>query len=181
MLWALSAAVLAVLLIGCVNVAGLLLARGMKREREMALRAAVGAGRSRLIQQILTESLLPAAFGAAGRVLPSWLLLAAMRTFVDHAMTRGTDIQMNLPVLLAALIHGGKKDQHERVIVIAACIHEAPGKKERERDQKTSKRAEAGSDRVDDKGDSEHHGTTRIPIAEPVNLGVPKCLAKQQQ
>jgi putative ABC transport system permease protein len=101
-LWALSAAVLAVLLIGCVNVAGLLLARGVRREREMALRAAVGAGRNRLVRQILTEGLLLAALGAAGGALLAWLLLAAMCTFLVHGMERGSEVHLDLRVLLVA-------------------------------------------------------------------------------
>jgi putative ABC transport system permease protein len=98
-LWTLLGAVLAVLAIGCVNIAGLLLARGVKREREMAMRTAIGAGRARLISQVLTEGVVVALLGAAGAVLMATGMLDLMRLFLIKALARGADIHMNWTVL----------------------------------------------------------------------------------
>ncbi len=103
-LWTLLGAVLAVLAIGCVNVAGLLLARGVKREREMAMRTAVGAARVQLMRLMLTEGVVLALLGAAGGVALAWGLLSVMRSFLVRALARGADIQLNWTVLGAAVL-----------------------------------------------------------------------------
>jgi predicted permease len=99
-----GAAVLAVLALCCVNIAGLLLARGVGREREMAVRAAVGAGRATILRQVLTESLVLAAFGCGAGVLLANLILDGMRAFLIEALQRGTEVHLNLRALVVAIV-----------------------------------------------------------------------------
>ena len=96
--------VLALLGIACVNVAGLLMARGVKREREVALRSAVGATRWRLIRQMISESLVLCMFGLAGGMLVSWLVLRGMNLFLLKAISRGEDVHLNMTVVAVALL-----------------------------------------------------------------------------
>src|SRR5262249_47470740 len=73
-----------VLLLACVNLSGLLLARGAARQREFAVRLAIGAGRGRLVRQLLAESLVLAACGAvAGLVIGGWLAARLFALFVN--------------------------------------------------------------------------------------------------
>ena len=101
--WTLLAAVFAVLLIACANAANLLLARSVARRQELAIRVALGAGRSRMVRQILTETLmLSLAGGAAGCVLAAALLRAFVLVAPD-GIPRLASASLDARVLAAAL------------------------------------------------------------------------------
>jgi len=102
-LWLLLAAVGAVLLITCVNLANLLLARALTRRREIAIRAALGAGRPALVRLMLADSLaLAAAGGLLGLLLARWGLLALL-AIAPSGLPRMEEIRIDLPVMLFAL------------------------------------------------------------------------------
>ena len=104
-LWVMLGAVGFVLLIACANVGNLVLARATARQRELAVRAALGAGRGRIVRQLLAESVLLSLVGAAGGLLLAWWGVIALRTSVADKIpvARLDEVSINGKVLLFTL------------------------------------------------------------------------------
>jgi putative ABC transport system permease protein len=102
-LWMLMGAVTLTLLIGCANIANLLLARSANRTREMALRAALGAGRARLVRQLLTESSVLAGLAAGAGVFLAHILVQGIVTLSPANLPRVEEIRIDGTALMFAL------------------------------------------------------------------------------
>jgi putative ABC transport system permease protein len=97
-------AVAFVLLIGCANVANLLLARALGRQREVAIRSALGAGRLRLVRQLITESLVLAMVGGAAGVLVAGWGIRLLKLILPDNFPSADAVRINPPVLLFTIL-----------------------------------------------------------------------------
>ncbi len=92
-----------VLLVACTNLASTVLARGTSRQREVAVRASLGATRGRIVRQLLTESGLLALVGGAAGIGVAWLMLSVMKPLGAGSLPRLDEVQLSGTVLLFAL------------------------------------------------------------------------------
>jgi predicted permease len=98
-----SAGMLLVLLVSCANVANLFLSQSAGRSRELAVRAALGAGRLRLVRQLLTESLVVSLAGGACGALVAWMLVAALPALAPADFPRLRDVRVDAVFFAIAL------------------------------------------------------------------------------
>ena len=102
-LWLLFGSVACVLLIACANVANLMLARVVVRQHEFSVRAALGAGTTRMVRQVLTENVAVSLLAGTIAVLIAWLGILALRSWAAGVLPRAGTIELDAGVLLFAL------------------------------------------------------------------------------
>ncbi len=105
-LWVLLGSVGLVLLISCANVANMVLARGVGRQHEMAIRTALGAGRGRIARQLITESLMLTLFGVATGIVLAYFGLDLLKTFAPGGLTELKYASLSPRVLVAGSLAG---------------------------------------------------------------------------
>src|SRR5262249_19317406 len=103
-LWLLLVVVSSLLLIACVNIANLLLARGTTRQKEVGIRAALGATRAQLFSQFLIESLMLAAAGGVLGILIGNITIKAIVAIMPPMLPSEADIRISIPVLIFTIL-----------------------------------------------------------------------------